>query len=110
MKHRHPFFRPRVRRVALPVLAAPLWVYTYYRPGLFSLMTAGAVTGVLVIVAGYLSMRPVHVAMKRLGKLRGAMCTSCGFDLRGLPPSGSCPECGAAYHIEEHTSQGLDAK
>ena len=23
-------------------------------------------------------------------------CVSCGYDLRGLPPAGDCPECGAA--------------
>ena len=25
-------------------------------------------------------------------------CVSCGYDLRGLPPAGDCPECGVAIH------------
>lgn len=27
-------------------------------------------------------------------------CLHCGYDLRGSAPSGSCPECGAAYRRE----------
>jgi hypothetical protein len=27
-------------------------------------------------------------------------CRACGYELNGLGPQGSCPECGAAYDIE----------
>ena len=29
--------------------------------------------------------------------MRDAHCAHCGYDLVGLPPSSSCPECGRPY-------------
>ena len=38
---------------------------------------------------------------------RPPTCGQCRYPLAGLPPKGSCPECGNAYNIPER--KGLDS-
>src|SRR6185503_11178562 len=33
--------------------------------------------------------------------LRHTVCPSCGYPLNGLPPEGTCPECGCSYDDRE---------
>jgi len=37
---------------------------------------------------------------RRARRSDGQACESCLYDLRGLAPEGSCPECGIAYNLE----------
>ncbi|MEK6702477.1 MAG: hypothetical protein AABZ53_09450 [Planctomycetota bacterium] len=30
----------------------------------------------------------------------GRLCTDCGYNVSGLPPAGTCPECGHTYDID----------
>ncbi len=34
-------------------------------------------------------------------------CASCGYNLRGLPYSGVCPECGHRYNARDHRLTGI---
>jgi len=34
-------------------------------------------------------------------------CGTCGYNLRGLPYSGVCPECGHAYNARDHRLIGI---
>ncbi|MBN1513679.1 MAG: hypothetical protein JXB13_16810 [Phycisphaerae bacterium] len=34
-------------------------------------------------------------------------CGTCGYNLRGLPYSGVCPECGHAYNASDHRLTGI---
>ena len=36
-----------------------------------------------------------------------AECTSCGYDLTGLPTKGACPECGMGYAAPEASTDEL---
>jgi predicted RNA-binding Zn-ribbon protein involved in translation (DUF1610 family) len=37
----------------------------------------------------------------RVRECDGAVCVGCGHDVRGLPESGVCPECGKVVDLEE---------
>src|SRR5262249_37321410 len=37
----------------------------------------------------------LHLALARRRRLRDGQCPACGYDLRGSPAGGACPECGA---------------
>ncbi len=39
---------------------------------------------------------PVLVISSRLSRITQGRCPACSYDLRNLPPSSPCPECGAA--------------
>ena len=41
-----------------------------------------------------LALATARAARRRSRRSRG-LCESCGYDLRGSPPGGACPECGA---------------
>ncbi len=34
-------------------------------------------------------------------------CGTCGYNLRGLPYSGRCPECGHSYNARDHRLMGI---
>ena len=34
-------------------------------------------------------------------------CAACGYNLRGLPHSGTCPECGGRYSTRSHLMKGI---
>jgi hypothetical protein len=34
-------------------------------------------------------------------------CATCGYNLRGLPYSGVCPECGHRYNARDHRLTGI---
>lgn len=53
-------------------------------------------------------MRKSFRAKNEFLRLKAAsfrFCADCGYDLRGCPAEGACPECGASYDAEflEHT-------
>lgn len=37
---------------------------------------------------------------RALAASNGKLCTHCAYDVSGLAPSGTCPECGGAYDVE----------
>ncbi len=105
MPNPHAQFHPNLRWASLSLLWAPMWYFAFHHPSPYAPASAMASSMVLLFVAGHLVMRPTHNAMRRLNKLRGVMCTACGFDLLGLAVTGNCPECGAAYHIEARAAR-----
>jgi hypothetical protein len=34
-------------------------------------------------------------------------CAGCGYNLRGLPHNGTCPECGGRYNTRSHLMKGI---
>src|SRR5690242_21157814 len=43
------------------------------------------------------------------GPLAQTICPRCDYDLRGLPPEGTCPECGRPYDRETIIFRGWSA-
>jgi len=44
--------------------------------------------------------------MRRLSRRNKGLCESCGYDLRGSPPGGACPECGASTSADPIAPSG----
>lgn len=86
--------------VAIPFIALPVvrTAMIGWQGVLFLLLIALIVAGVAWIAAA-----PARRDKKRLEELReqGFRECGCGYDLRGLPDNGKCPECAADY--TEHT-------
>lgn len=89
--------RPNWLWWALPVLAIPAWVYAWIRPSTGAILGAQVLCYVLLLAAGLIiGIRHVR-NWRRFARLGGRMCLRCGFDLRGLPDAGRCPECGEPF-------------
>lgn len=78
--------------------------------GLFSWWDVAAI----VLIAGIVASRVFDAGRaKRTRDMLAACdyrcCLSCKFDLRGLPESGKCPECGEQYEIEDVRKWWKDA-
>ena len=48
-----------------------------------------------VLIASLLPVMATRAAYTRRRRSRSALCIACGYDLRGNPASGRCPECGS---------------
>jgi uncharacterized paraquat-inducible protein A len=69
-----------------------LWVTT-------TVIIAGLVVTMGAIAAAHRVAR--HQSVHTLLQHRLRLCLSCRYILDGLEDSGSCPECGRTYHVQE---------
>ena len=55
----------------------------------------------LTVIVMAVSLRRLRRRLRReLGASGGRLCTHCIYNLKDLPPRGSCPECGHEYDAE----------
>jgi predicted RNA-binding Zn-ribbon protein involved in translation (DUF1610 family) len=61
----------------------------------------GFAIGPLFLVGHLVLSRRMERLRKRLHAADWRLCTQCGQSLEGLAASGTCPECGRAYTVEQ---------
>ena len=74
---------------------APTWTWKFYDPGPIGkhlFLPLWFPTGAALLVTTVLWSRDTIKRRRR----RAGLCLKCGYDLRGLDVTASCPECGAA--------------
>jgi hypothetical protein len=69
----------------------PHWLYT----------TVCVVPGMVSGLAGVWYARGLKREHLRAFEAQGLLCWRCGYDLRGLGASGTCPECGVGYEGDD---------
>ncbi len=77
--------------IIVPVFVSPrtipVWAY----------VIACMVPGLMMSAAGMWYGFATRKQVLRAARLQYRVCWNCGYHLRGLAESGSCPECGDAY-------------
>jgi hypothetical protein len=63
----------------------------------YTIMAFGFLPVGVIYPLGYLRQRRIVGEWVRTG---GALCMHCGYDMTGLAPRGTCPECGNGYDPE----------
>ncbi len=76
------------------------WLLIYANNSIAIIMLSMAVYIIIVLVFAAPSFLRVIKLCRRLTDAEFRICTECGFDLRTLPDSYQCPECGSAYDYE----------
>lgn len=83
---------------ALPLLSLPFGVYVIMSESIPSLLFLVAL-GVLTMLGQAMFFSRMLRLRRRLREASGRICLKCGFDLRGLEESGTCPECGRSFDL-----------
>ncbi|MFG0259315.1 MAG: hypothetical protein ACF8LK_03100 [Phycisphaerales bacterium JB041] len=102
------FWRAARRCLGLSVLCACIAVGTAIVRGnlpprhraaaRYVVMSFGVAPVLVIYPIGYVLQRRLGRQWRRAG---GRLCTWCAYDLSSLDASGTCPECGNAYDLEQ---------
>ena len=64
----------------------------------YIIMGFGFAPALIIYPVGYLVQRRT---IREWHRTRGRLCARCGYDLTSLPDTGTCPECGNNYDLDE---------
>lgn len=78
------------------VLRAPLGLP---RDGVYRFVPAAISLGPLLVVNPVYLWRTAWLR-RAAATTEGRLCTHCAYDVTGLAPAGTCPECGEAYDVD----------
>ncbi len=93
------------------------WILAYWAVGLLMTVVAVALAPMMMThsylpcVVGFVFLAVIAVGLevwlrKRRALRAPGVCHSCGYNLRGLGRRGKCPECAAAYRLDEEQDRG----
>ena len=63
--------------------------------GSMAVFITGLIFGIILLSLPILGIVYLVLALWNPQRMRGRVCSRCGYDLAGIPPRVLCPECGA---------------
>ena len=83
-----------------PTLKSPAYFLQYRQFGSRGVPLHYVPTWMVVAPLGVLGWATVEgFARRKRLRLKRRQCPFCGYSLRGLPPTGRCPECSTPYRV-----------